>query len=100
MESLEGTSTVLVPKPKKSKRVSNRGVTKRGFNLDDESPSHPKEYTDNDGTDDVVPSSEEKQEPMDTATIETIVLTAFSVPLDEFCDYDDISVQTVQDPTF
>ena len=39
---VEGTS-----KSKKSKRVSNRGVTKRGF-IGDE--SHPKESTDNETT--------------------------------------------------
>jgi len=54
---------------------------------DDESPSHSKESTGNEGPDNVVSSSEEQQEPMDTATNETtfpVDVTAYSVPLDKF----------------
>ena len=40
---VEDALTVVVPKPKKSKRVCNRGVTKQGFMVDDESSSHPKD---------------------------------------------------------
>jgi len=53
MESLdtshvEDSPTIAAPKPKNSKRVSNRRETKRKFMVDDESSSHPKDTTDND----------------------------------------------------
>jgi len=97
--NVKGTSTVVVPKPKKSKRVSNRGVTKRDLfgttNLA------------------VIPKN---------LLITMVLITALSrlrnnrnlwtpqrtkrlleqhtlYHLTKF-DYDDISVQMAQDPTF
>ena len=66
----------------RNQNAFSRGVTKPRFIIKDKSTSHTKESTDDDGPDNVVPSSEKQQEPMDTTMNETIVGTAqYSVPL-------------------
>jgi len=88
---------VTVHKPKKSKRASSRGVTKRGSLVDDDTFSLPKLSIDNDGSDYVLESSDKPQEPRDSATNAPSVMAGKSVPLEELFDYDDISVQSRQD---
>ena len=56
---------VAVPKPKKSKRASHRGVTKRGSLGDDDNFTPTKPSIDNDGSDHVV---ELTYIPLDTMT--------------------------------
>ena len=50
---VEDASIVAVPKPKKSKRASRRGVTKRGSLVDDDIFTPPELSIDNDGSDNV-----------------------------------------------
>ena len=51
---VEDAPIVAVPKAKKSKRSSSRGVTKRGSLVDDDTFSPPKLSIDNTGSDNVV----------------------------------------------
>ena len=93
---VEDAPIITVPQPKKSKRASSQGVTKRGSLVDDDTFSPPKLF-DNDGSDNVVESSDMPLEPRDSATNIPNDVTVQSVPLDELFDYDNISVQSVQD---
>ena len=80
---------VAVPKPKKSKRASQRGVTKRGLLGDDDNLTSTKPPIDNDDSDIIV-------EPTDVPPhVSEAVVT--STPLDEVVDYDETSVQSTQD---
>jgi len=92
---VEDAPIITVPQPKKSKRASSQGVTKRGSLVDDDTFSPTKLSIDNDGPDNVVESSEMPLEPRDSATNVPNNATVQSVPLDELFDYDDISVQSV-----
>ena len=92
--NVEDTLKVAVPKPKKSKHASSRGVTKRGSLVDDDTFKPPKLSMDNDGSDNV---EDMPQEPRDSATNVTSDAAVSSVLLDEQFDNDDISVQPVQD---
>ena len=88
---------VAMPKPKKSKRASQRGVTKRGSLGDDDNFTPTKPSIDNDGSDNVVELTYIPQDTHDLATNVTTDAAVTSVPLDEIFDYDDISVQSVED---
>ena len=72
-----------VPKPKKSKRASSRGVTKRGSLVDDDTFSPPRLSIDNDGSDNVVDSTDMPQESRSYATKVTTDNGVTSVPIDE-----------------
>ena len=93
---LRMSAIVAVHKPKKSKRASSRGVTKRGSLVEDDTFSPPKLSIDNDGSDNVVESSDMPQEPRDSATNVPNVAAGQSVPLDEMFGYDCISWTSVQ----
>jgi len=68
----------VVPKPKKSKRVSVRGVTKRGYLVDDEILSLPTLSIDNDGSDNVVELPYIPQEPRESTTnVPSVTATLF-----------------------
>ena len=96
--NVEDIPGVAVPKPKKSKRVSHRGVTKRGSLGDDDNDYTPtKPSIDNDGSDNVVELTYIPQDTHDLATNVTTDVVVIFVPLDELFDYDDISVQSVED---
>jgi len=89
MPSVADIPRVAVPKPKKTKRASQRGITKRGLLGDDDNLTSTKPPIDNDDSDVLV-------EPTDvTPHVSETVVTA--TPLDEVVDYDEPSVQSTQD---
>jgi len=98
-DNVEDAPIVAVHKPKKSKWASSRGVTKRGSLVDDDTFSPPSSLLsiDNDGSDNVVESSDMQQELQNSATNVLSVMVGESVPLDELFDHDDISIQSVHD---
>jgi len=95
--NVKDTPGVAVPKPKKSKRASSRGLTKRGSIVDDDIFNSTKPSIDNDGSDNVVEPTYIPQEPRDNATNVTTDAAVQSIPQDEVFDYDEISVQSLQD---
>jgi hypothetical protein len=95
--NVEDIPGVAVPKPKKSKRASHRGVTKRGSLGDDDNYTPTKPSIDNDGSDNVVELTYIPQDTHDRAINVTTDAVVTSVPLDELFKYDDISVQSVED---
>ena len=72
-------------------------MPQRGSLVDDDTFSPPKISIDNDGSDKVVESSNMPLEQRDSATNVNNDAAVQSVSLDELFDYDDISVQSVQD---
>ena len=80
--NVEDIPGVSVPKPKKSKWASNRGVTKRGSLGDDETFTPTKPSIDNDGSDNVVELTNIPQELHDLATNVTTDVAVTSIPLD------------------
>jgi hypothetical protein len=88
---------VAVPKPKKSKRASQRGETKRGPLGDDDNFTPIKPSIDNDGSDIGVELTYIPQDTHDLATNVTTDAVVTSVTLDELFDYDDNSVQSFED---
>ena len=87
---------VAVPKPKKSKRASQRGVTKRGSLGDDDNLTSTKPPIDNDESDIIVEPTDVPQDAQHLApnVISDAVVT--SAPLDEIVYYDENSVQPIQ----
>ena len=80
---------VAVPKPKKSKRASLRGVTNRGLLGDDDNLTSTKRPIDNDDSDIIV-------EPTDVPPhVSEAVVT--STPLDKLVDFDETSVHSTQE---
>ena len=94
---VEDAPIVAVSKPKKSKRASSCNVPKWGSLVDGDTSSPPELSIDNDSSDNVVESSDIPLEPTDCANNVPNDATVHTVPLDEFFDYDDISVQSVPD---
>jgi hypothetical protein len=88
---------MAVPKPKKSKRASQRGVTKRGSLGDDDNLTSTKPTIDKDESDIIVEPTDVPQDAPHLApnVISDAVVT--STPLDELVDYDENSVQSMQD---
>ena len=80
---------VAVPKPKTSKRASQRGATKRGLLGDDDNLNSTKPPIENDESHIIV-------EPTDVPPhVSDAVVT--STPLDEVVDYDKTSIQSTQE---
>jgi len=90
--SVADISGVAMPKPKKSKRSSQRGVTKRGSLGDDDNFTLTKPSIDNDGSDNIRELTYIPQDTHDLAANVTTDALVISVPLDELFDYDDNSV--------
>ena len=88
---------VAMPKPKKSKRASQRGVTKRRLLGDDDNFTPTKPSIDNDGSDNIVELTYIPQDTHDLAANVTTDAVVTSVPLYELFDYDDNSVQSIDD---
>ena len=80
---------VTMPKPKKTKRSSQRDVTKRGSLGDDDNLTSTKPPIDNDDSDII---GEPTNVPQDAS--EAVVT---STPLDKVVDYDETSVQSTQE---
>ena len=77
---------VVMPKPKKSKRASQRGITKRGLLGDDDNYFPTKPSIDNDGSDNIVELTYIPQDNHDFAADVTTDAVVTSVPLDELFD--------------
>ena len=65
--------------------------------MDDDTFNSTKPSIDNEGSDNVVEPTYIPQEPRDYASNVTTDAAVTYVPLDELCDYDDISIQSAQD---
>ena len=88
---------VTMPKPKKTIRSSQRGVTKRESLGDDDNFTSPNPPIDNDESDNIVELTYIPHDTHDLAANVTSDAVVTSVQLDELVDYDDNSVQSIED---